>query len=111
MMSYDSLFLGKIQGCSQDLVDAFSRSGQAKYFVKEYYHSFFINDYISPAIDSTVQSYGGAYIDLGRAMTGLPGSVEFYMDYTHTTPAGNQFIAEQMADKVALAPIFRTMAK
>jgi hypothetical protein len=104
---YDSIFMKNIAGLPDDLVRAVNHTGPQKNNLIKYYHRYFINDYISPITDSIVRSYGGAYIDLGKAMMPLPGSVEVYMDYTHTTPYGNQFIAEQMAAAVIKSPILR----
>jgi hypothetical protein len=100
-MSYDSVLM-KISGnYPQDLQNAFNKLGSERAYLKTYHYDYFINAYISPTIDSIVRSHGGVYIDLGEKMTRLGPDVEFYMDYTHTTPFGNQFIAEQIAEPIA----------
>jgi hypothetical protein len=95
-----SLILGKNNSDAQQLIECFNQSGESRYYVRKYNNTFFINDYISPAIDSIIKLYDASYIDLGSKMTNIPDNVEFYLDYTHTTPFGNQFIAEEMAKEV-----------
>ncbi len=87
---------------SPHLQAAFNYTGESRYFISSYNHKYFLNDYVSPTIDSIVRTYGGAYIDLGAKLVALSDSVEVYMDYTHTTPYGNQFIAEQIAKEISV---------
>lgn len=80
----------------KSLQDSLIKIGSYSAFIKKYVNEHFINEYISPALDSTITSHGGLYIDLGERMKILDKNLEFYMDYTHTTPAGNEFIAKEM---------------
>jgi hypothetical protein len=93
-------FVMVLRGFSKPLRDSILKMGDAKFFIKRYCNEHFINDCISPAIDSIVQANGGEYIDINAEMVGMPATVEFYMDYCHTTPYGNRFIAEQLAGKM-----------
>ena len=100
LLAYDSVFMKYVQGYSPDLIHAANNTGASKYYIRSYYHKYFINNYISPAIDSIAKLYGGDYVDIGQQMMGISDSVEFYVDYTHTTPYGNEFIAKIMAERV-----------
>lgn len=99
-LAYDSVFMKYVQDYSPELIAAVNKTGNCKYYLKQYYHQYFINQYISPAIDSIVNSYGASYIDIGQRMVSLSDSIDFYVDYTHTTPYGNEFIANLMANEV-----------
>lgn len=97
--AYDSVTM-KIENLPEEIQSAMKKSGDARCHIKNYYHKVFINDYISPAIDSMVTVQGGDYIDLGKKMIGLPSWFEFFMDYCHTTPKANAFIADEITQKV-----------
>lgn len=99
LIMYDSLSM-VITNASLPLQHAINSLGDKRAYLRAYHYRYFINNYISPAIDSIVNSYDGTYIDLGREMTSLSETFEFYMDYTHTTPAANLFIANRIANAI-----------
>ena len=73
--------------------------GVDKYWIGGLIDAYFFNDF-SPLLDSVVTTNGGAYIDMNKTVKGMGADKEFYVDYCHLTPFGNQFVAEQMAQKV-----------
>lgn len=76
-----------------------SEVGIDKYWLFRLSNAYFFNDY-SLLLDSVVTANGGAYIDINKSMRGLGADKEFYVDYCHLTPFGNEFVAEQLARKV-----------
>ena len=98
-MALDTMILSAMN-MPKDAQQAFNAMGEAKYYTKEYHYKHFINEYISPTVDSIVRNSGGEYIDMNKAMMTLPSTKEVYVDYCHLTPFGSQFVAEQMAEKV-----------
>lgn len=82
----------------QQLAD---QMGVDKYWVNVLIQEYMFNDF-SNVFDSIVTVNGGTYLDINKAMTGLGGDKEFYVDYCHLTPFGNQFVAELLLKKVAL---------
>jgi hypothetical protein len=99
-LRFDSTGMKLVNNYLPEVQKALNRLGPHAAYLKSYHFDHFINKYISPKIDSIVTAYGRHYIDLGKNMMALPDTFEFYMDYTHTTPAGNQFIAEQIAQPI-----------
>ena len=74
------------QGFDKPTKDAIVKMGNAKYFIGRYYNQYFLNDYLSPMIDSLVMSEGGSYIDINSLMADMSEKNEFYVDYCHMTP-------------------------
>jgi lysophospholipase L1-like esterase len=59
--------------------------------------AYFYDDYLSAAFGKTAQQFGVPYLDMNAEIAGLGPDVEFYTDYCHLTPAGNQRVAEILA--------------
>jgi hypothetical protein len=97
---FDSLIMEIKEEFEPGLRAVFNKMGAQKYFLTKYHNTYFINSHISPTIDSIVRLNEGSYVDIGKEMQQLPASTEFYLDYTHTTPAGNLFIAKCLAAQV-----------
>ena len=72
---------------------------QGVYWMPDMLSAYVFNQ-LSPVLDSTVSSNGGTYLDINKEMTGIKSEEEFYVDYCHLTPYGNEFVAEMLADKV-----------
>jgi hypothetical protein len=89
-------FLKKLPGSLANIVKKMDNN---KFKIQEYAALVF-NDYLSPKVDSIVRLHNGTFIDMGKQMTGLTVEQEFYVDYCHMTPFGNQFVAEQMANAI-----------
>jgi lysophospholipase L1-like esterase len=62
--------------------------------------AYFYDDYLSEAFRKTAEQFDVPYVDLNAEITGLGPDVEFYTDYCHLTPKGNQLVAEILARKV-----------
>ena len=60
----------------------------------------FVDDYFSSKTDSVVTSYGADFIDFNKQIIQLGNDKEFYVDYCHLTPFGNDFIATTLEQKV-----------
>jgi len=58
---------------------------------------YFFDDYLSSAFKETARQFGVDYIDMNAEIASLGPETEFYTDYCHLTPAGNQFLAEALA--------------
>ena len=84
------------QQLPSDLLAALDRIGCNKFKLPDYIARTF-EDYLSPAVDSIVSSHDGRFIDMGKQMKNISADHEFYVDYCHMTPYGNQFVAAQMA--------------
>ena len=59
--------------------------------------TYFFDDYLSAAIGKTAGQFGVPYLDMNAEIAGLGPEVEFYTDYCHLTPQGNQRVAEILA--------------
>jgi lysophospholipase L1-like esterase len=59
--------------------------------------TYFFDDYLSAAFSKTAQQFGVQYLDMNAEIAGLGPDVEFYTDYCHLTPQGNQRVAEILA--------------
>ncbi len=59
--------------------------------------TYFFDDYLSAAIGKTAGQFGVPYLDMNAEIAGLGPDVEFYTDYCHLTPQGNQRVAEILA--------------
>lgn len=77
-------------------------TGLKKYYIESYLHAYYYDEYLSPHIDSLVRHYGGSYIDVNERITQLKSTDEFYVDYCHLTPSGNEFVADLLLDKVEI---------
>jgi len=62
--------------------------------------AYFYDDYLSAAIQKTAERFGVPYVDMNAEIAGLGPEVEFYTDYCHLTPEGNQRVAEVLARKI-----------
>jgi lysophospholipase L1-like esterase len=62
--------------------------------------TYFFDDYLSAAIKKTAEEFGVPYIDMNAEIANLGPEVEFYTDYCHLTPAGNQRVAEILARSI-----------
>jgi hypothetical protein len=60
----------------------------------------FFDDYLSGALAKTAAEFGVPYVDMNAEIALLGPEVEFYTDYCHLTPAGNQRVAEILARKI-----------
>jgi hypothetical protein len=94
----DSLILN-VRIADKSLVAAINSMGYARYFIPRYYQRYFIGGYISPTIDSIVRTTGGVYIDVNKQIESLPATTEFYVDYCHLTPTGNEYVAGLMFEQ------------
>ena len=56
--------------------------------------AYFYDDFLSAAFQKTAEGFGVPYVDMNREIAGLGPDVEFYTDYCHLTPQGNQRVAE-----------------
>ena len=72
--------------------------------VDKYYREILKRQYtyneISPLLDSISTANGAGYVDVNKALTGLGADKEFYTDYCHLTPLGNEFVAGLLLSKV-----------
>ena len=59
--------------------------------------AYFFDDFLSPAFEKTAREFGIPFIDMNAEIAGLGPDVEFYTDYCHLTPEGNQRVAEILA--------------
>ncbi|HWB63829.1 MAG TPA: hypothetical protein VG603_09985 [Chitinophagales bacterium] len=75
--------------------------GLSIYGIKNLNGAFLLND-MSPVFDSLITANGGAYVDVNKKMNDMGSDKEFYTDYCHLTPYGNQFVAELLLKKVEL---------
>ena len=71
------------------------------YWMKILHNQYFPNS-LATVLDSIVRAQGGNFVDVNKAMTGMGKDKEFYVDYCHLTPFGNQFVAEQLEKEVAV---------
>lgn len=62
--------------------------------------AYFYDGYLSAAFAKTAKEFGVAYLDLNAEIAGLGPDFEFYTDYCHLTPQGNQRVAEILARKI-----------
>jgi lysophospholipase L1-like esterase len=62
--------------------------------------AYFYDDFLSAAFQKTAEGFGVPYVDMNREIAGLGPDVEFYTDYCHLTPQGNQRVAEILARKI-----------
>jgi lysophospholipase L1-like esterase len=62
--------------------------------------AYFFDDYLSAAFHKTADKFGVPYLDMNDEIAGLGPDFEFYTDYCHLTPAGNQRVAEILARKI-----------
>jgi hypothetical protein len=62
--------------------------------------AYFYDDYLSDAFRTTAEQFGIPYVDLNAEIGGLGPDVEFYTDYCHLTPQGNQLVAEILARQI-----------
>jgi hypothetical protein len=60
----------------------------------------FFDDYLSGALAKTAAQFGVPYVDMNAEIAPLGPEVEFYTDYCHLTPEGNQRVAEILARKI-----------
>jgi lysophospholipase L1-like esterase len=60
----------------------------------------FFDDYLSGALAKTAAQFGVPYVDMNAEIAQLGPEVEFYTDYCHLTPEGNQRVAEILARKI-----------
>lgn len=63
-------------------------------------YGWFFDEYLSHAEDSIVTLYGSIFIDMNEKITGLKSSDEFFVDYCHLTPFGNDFLAKQLVPAI-----------
>jgi lysophospholipase L1-like esterase len=59
---------------------------------------YYFDDYFTNVADSLVKSHHGLFIDMNKRIKGLKANQEFYVDYCHLTPAGNEFVADQLVN-------------
>ena len=62
--------------------------------------AYFYDDYLSDAFRKTAKEFDIPYVDLNAEIAGLGSDVEFYTDYCHLTPKGNQLVAEILARRI-----------
>jgi lysophospholipase L1-like esterase len=62
--------------------------------------TYFFDDYLSAALARTAAQFGVPYIDMNAEVAGLGPDFEFYTDYCHLTPEGNERVAEILARKI-----------
>jgi hypothetical protein len=98
-ITLDSLLIS-INNKPADALNAYYQLGNGLPFLRQYYMQYYINQTQSPTLNEVVQQFGGDYIDMNAEMKNIPADKEFYVDYCHMTPYGNQFVAEQFAERV-----------
>ena len=64
--------------------------------------AYYFDRYFSAHVDSIVRSYGNDYIDLNKEIVTLSDTTEFFVDYCHLTPFGNEFVAQKISDQVVM---------
>lgn len=62
--------------------------------------AYFYDDYLSDAFRKTAEQFGVPYVDMNAEISGLGPDFEFYTDYCHLTPQGNERVAEILARKI-----------
>jgi lysophospholipase L1-like esterase len=62
--------------------------------------AYFYDDHLSDAFRKTAEQFGIPYVDLNAEIAGLGPEFEFYTDYCHLTPKGNQLVADILARKI-----------
>jgi lysophospholipase L1-like esterase len=62
--------------------------------------AYFYDDYLSAAFHKTADEFGVPYVDMNAEIAGLGPDFEFYTDYCHLTPQGNERVAEILAGKI-----------
>jgi lysophospholipase L1-like esterase len=62
--------------------------------------TYFFDDDLSAALGKAAAQFGVPYVDMNAEIAGLGPEVEFYTDYCHLTPDGNQRVAEILARKI-----------
>jgi lysophospholipase L1-like esterase len=69
--------------------------------------SYFYDDFLSAALRDLAGSFGIEYIDMNSEIAQLGPDVEFYTDYCHLTPQGNQYVAGVLARAIIGKPAAR----
>ncbi len=62
---------------------------------------YYYDRYFSARADSIVTGNGMCFIDMNKEIVSLPDTTEFYVDYCHLTPFGNEFTAQKLLAPVA----------
>jgi lysophospholipase L1-like esterase len=62
--------------------------------------AYFYDDYLSAAFHKTADEFRVPYVDMNAEITELGPDFEFYTDYCHLTPQGNERVAEILARKI-----------
>ena len=62
--------------------------------------AFYYDRYFSGHVDSIVTSTGNDFIDMNKEITALSDTTEFYVDYCHLTPFGNEFTAQKLSEHI-----------
>ena len=62
--------------------------------------TYFFDDYLTGALGKTAAQFGVSYVDMNAEIAELGPEVEFYTDYCHLTPEGNERMAEILARKI-----------
>ena len=70
------------------------RMHSAKYDTTKLVERFFIDRHLSPLIQAESERSGFGFIDANREIVDLPEELEFYTDYCHLTPEGNNIVAQ-----------------
>jgi hypothetical protein len=69
--------------------------------------SYFYDDFLSAALKDLAGRFGIEYIDMNSEIAQLGPDVEFYTDYCHLTPQGNQYVAGVLASAIIRKPAAR----
>ena len=78
-----------------------SGAGNEKYNIVNFMDAFFFDKYFSEKLGDEVNRAGFPYIDVGKEIENMDADKEFFVDYCHTTPYGNQVIAKLFAHSVS----------
>lgn len=96
---FDSLLIDLLRW-PENVKPVLAAMGDAKCFMPQYYYKHFINDYISPNIDSIVTKAGGRYVDMNTRLDTMGAQTFFYVDHCHLTVKGNEYVANILAEEV-----------
>jgi len=72
---------------------------------------YFFDDYFTGSLEKIITEHGQIYIDANREMQSLDESVEVFSDFCHLLPPGNQFVAEQIGEKILAASALKNISK
>ncbi|HLP18842.1 MAG TPA: hypothetical protein VK174_01000 [Chitinophagales bacterium] len=76
------------------------KAGKARYEAGTYCKAFFYQQYLAPRIDTLAKKHGHSFMDIASYLKEMGADKEFYTDYCHLTPYGNEFVAGLMANEV-----------